>query len=122
MKKNNGKNGGLKTVAGVGTLLAAAAGAYFLYGTKKGKKVRKDVGDWSIKVKEDVVKKVKNLEGASEAAYKKVVDEVVKKYEGVKNVDWDELTSLGKELKGHWKNIVKQVKEGEKKAKKNSKK
>ncbi len=55
MEKKQSNNTG-KVMAGVGiaALAAAAAGAVFLYGTDAGKKKRKEIKGWSLRMKADV--------------------------------------------------------------------
>ncbi|MES3005999.1 MAG: hypothetical protein V4664_03580 [Patescibacteria group bacterium] len=93
----------------IGIAAAAAAGAYFLYGTKDGKKMQKKVRGWSLKAKGEVLEKLENLKEVNEDAYHKTVDAVLKRYETVKSVDAAELASIAKELKGHWANIRKEL-------------
>lgn len=95
--------------AGVGLGLAAAsAGAYFLYG-KATPKQKKKIKGWMLRMKGEVLEGLEGLQHTSEEAYTKVVDQVSRKYEAVKNIDKDELVAITKELKGHWKNISRQI-------------
>lgn len=96
------KNG--KVLLG-GLALAAAAGAYFLYGTKEGAKKRKKMRSWMLHLKADVMEKLEDLKEVSEDSYKKVVDEVKEKYKSLKQVDPEELEELVTRLKTHWDDI-----------------
>lgn len=108
---------GGKVAAGVGlaALAAAAAGAIFLYGTEAGKKQRKNIKSWSLRMKGDVIDRMEKMKEWSEESYAQVVDAVTEKYKNVKNVDPRELTAIAADLKRHWKNITRQVQGGTKK-------
>ncbi len=41
----------------------------------------------------------------NEATYNELVSSVMKKYQGLKNIDQGEVAELVKDLKKHWKNI-----------------
>ena len=90
---------------GVGlAALAAAAGAYFLYG-KGAAKNRQRVKGWMLKIKGEVLEKVENLKSANESAYREVVDQVTRRYRKMKDVNKKELQALGQDLKSSWKHI-----------------
>lgn len=88
--------------------VAAAAGAYFLYG-KDGAKNRKKVKSWALKTKAEVLEGLENAKEISEKEYAALVDKAVAKYNDVKNIDPSELKALGHELKKHWRSIAAQV-------------
>ena len=106
-KKSTGSGAGL--VAGIAAAAAAAAaGAYFLYG-KNAAKNRKVVKGWMLKAKGEVLDQMEKGKEMTEETYNKVIDQVSKKYQAVKNIDRSELDQMAKELKGHWKSISKQL-------------
>jgi hypothetical protein len=100
-----------KVAAGVGiaALAAAAAGAVFLYGTDAGKKKRKAIKGWTLRMKADVMDKMEKMKDVSEVAYHDVVDAVAKKYQQAKAIDPIELAALVRDMKNHWKGIKRQV-------------
>ncbi len=111
MKKNNKKQGSGTAVGVALAAVAAAAGAYFLYGTKDAKKNRKKVRGWALKAKGEVVEKLEKIKGEiNEENYNEIVESVLSKYEKVKDIAAPEIELVGKELKGHWKNIKKHLK------------
>jgi hypothetical protein len=113
-KQETGNNGAV--VAGIiGMAAATAAGAYFLYGTKDGKKVKKQIRGWALKAKGEVLEKVESLKAVNEDTYHEVIDGVLKRYQKIKGVDTAELASIAKELKGHWHNIRKEIEASAKK-------
>ena len=112
-KKNESHHTGAKVAVGVGVGLAAvaAAGAYF-FGSKEGAKRREKVLGWADKLKGEILDKLKELQDVNEEVYHGIVDHVVAAYHGVKNIDTEELSKLGKELKSHWENIRKDIETG----------
>ena len=101
--------------AGLATIAAAAAGAFFLYGSKEGAKHRKQIRGWALKMKGEVVEKMEQMKEVSEEKYRDVVDATTKRYQGLKNIDQSELMAMANELKGHWRNIKRQIDGGGKK-------
>lgn len=91
--------------AGLAAVAAAAAGAYFLYGTKEGAKKRKQVKAWSLKMKAEVLEKIEKLKDLDAETYEAIVASVAKKYEQVKGIEVADVAVLTKELKSHWKSI-----------------
>lgn len=117
-KQNQKEHAGGAVIGILGMAVAAVAGAYFLYGTKDGKKVKKQIKGWALKAKGEVLQKVENLKEVNEEAYHHVVDTVLGKYKTIKGVDVAELAAIAKELKGHWGNIRKELEAGAKKVSK----
>jgi hypothetical protein len=105
---------GSKVAAGLGiaALAAAAAGAYFLYGTDAGKQKRKQIKSWSLKMKADVLDRMEKMKDWSEEAYNMVIDNVTEKYKNAKNIDPKEVTAIANDLKRHWKSITRQIQVG----------
>jgi hypothetical protein len=99
-------NSGLMLLGGI---VAAAAGAYFVYGNKAAEVKIKKIKGWALKAKGEVVEKLEKLKDVNEDMYHSTIDAVMKKYENVKNVDVSELESVSKELKSHWKNIKREL-------------
>ncbi|MCL5667170.1 MAG: hypothetical protein M1383_05380 [Patescibacteria group bacterium] len=114
-KENNKKMGaGL----GLAALLAAAAGAYYFYGSKKAPKHRRQLKSWAVKAQGEVMERLENLKEVSQDTYAGVVDQVVGKYQKYKHIPADELAAMAAELKGHWNRISKELdKPGKKSAK-----
>jgi hypothetical protein len=100
-----------KVVLGVGlaALAAAAAGTYFLYGTKKGAKARKQIKGWMLKAKGEVLEKMEKMQEMNEQVYNKIVDEVKAGYKKVKSLDTKDVEAFGKEMKAHWKGIKQEM-------------
>jgi len=118
-KKVVGKKGvSAKTVIGVGVGVAAlSAAAYVLFGPD-GKKNRKAIRSWSVKMKGEIIEKFENAKELTEPVYHKIIDEAKAKYEKLKNVDPAELEATVNEIKRHWKAIKKEAVGGKKVASK----
>ncbi len=102
----------MATGAGLAAIAAAAAGAFFLYGTKEGAKQRKKIRGWGLRMKGEVLEKMEQMKEVSEDKYQEIVDSVAKRYQGLKSVDPEEVTLLVKELKSHWRSIKRQLDAG----------
>src|SRR3989338_6365228 len=109
MQKKNNLAKEVLVGTGLVAVVAAAAGAYFLYGSKNAKQHRKQVKSWTLKAKGEVLEKLEKLKEVNEEIYHKVVNEVSKKYQAVKSIDKKDVEELVRELKSHWKSIAKEV-------------
>lgn len=111
-------NGGLAVAAGVAATIAAAAGAYFLYGTKEGKKTQKKVKGWALKAKGEVLEKIEKMKDVSEDSYNGAVASVMDKYKKTMKDHGDDVEAVKKELHGYWSHLKKHLKTHAGKAKK----
>ena len=107
MKKSTKK--AIEIGAGIAGVAAAAAGAYILATSKKGKKATKKAVAWAGQAKKEVIAEVKKMKAVNQKTYAKAVDEVVNKYKGLKNVDVKDVIEFSQELKGHWDGIKKEI-------------
>src|SRR5690606_37044353 len=107
MVKKTNKN--VLGAIGVGAAIAAAAGAYFLYGSKNAKQNRMKVKSWALKAKAEVMEKLEKAQNINEKTFSKIVDDVVKKYKALRNVDAKEIALLAMEMKSHWNAIKKDL-------------
>lgn len=103
-KKVVTKNEGVAAV-GLAAMAAAAAGVYFLYGSKDATKKRKAVKSWSLKMKAEVLEKIEKLKEIDQKVYQDIIDTASKKYESLKGVDVTDVAAVSKELSSHWKAI-----------------
>jgi len=90
-------------------IAAASIAATMLLG-RHGKKNRKNLKAWSIKMKKDVVSKAKKLKVVTGPVYEKIVHEVAKEYEGMKEIGKEELQKEIASLKKEWHLAVKEAK------------
>jgi hypothetical protein len=112
MKNKKGISKGSKEVIGLGVaaMAAAAAGAYYLYGSTKGKAHRRAVKSWMFKAKAEVMDEIEKMKEVNEDTYKQAIAKVAKKYKDVKGMDRAELAALVATLHGHWKDIKGEIK------------
>ena len=89
----------------VAALAAAAAGAYYLYGSKESKDHRHAVKSWMLKAKAEVMDEIEKMKEINEDTYKQVIAKVANKYKDIKEMDRVELADLVATLHGHWKDI-----------------
>lgn len=111
MEKKNVKKG-LSTgaVVGIGATVAAlGAAAYILFGPD-GKKNKKAIKGWSIKMKGETIEKLEQAKEITEPVYHKIIDEVSAKYAKAKNIDAKDVELAVAEVKKHWKAMVKDAK------------
>ncbi|NCT02118.1 hypothetical protein GW766_02625 [Candidatus Parcubacteria bacterium] len=101
-----------KISVGVGLTAAAvaAAGAYFLYGSKNANKNRKAVKSWMLKAKAEVLEKLEEAKEMSQDEYEAIVKNVAGAYVGAKNASKAELKSFKDEMVDHWKAIERTAK------------
>jgi hypothetical protein len=109
------KNSIIKSVALGATITAAIAGTYFLYGSKNASKNRRKVKSWMLKARGEILERLENISEVNENIYRKIVKDVSEEYQALKNIDKKDIAEFVDELKGHWKNIAKELKVSNKK-------
>lgn len=108
-KKENKKSISAGKVIGVGASVAAlGAAAYVLFGPD-GKKNRKAVKSWAVKMKGDVIEKLENAKEITEPVYHDILDKVHAKYSKIKNIDANDVKAEIEDIRKHWKHIAKEV-------------
>ncbi len=107
-KKKGGAGAGL-VAAGVAAV-AAAAGAYFLYGTKEGAKTKKKIHSWAVKAKGEVLEKIEKMKDVTEESYNDAVASVMDKYKKVMKEHGDDVDAVKKELHSYWGHLKKHLK------------
>lgn len=107
--KKSGVSKGQAAAVGVGLTAAAvaAAGAYFLYGSKNAPKNRKAVKSWALKAKGEVLEALEKAEAMTEKEYKSLVDMIAGTYALVQGSTKGEIADFKKEMKDHWTKIEK---------------
>jgi len=109
-KKVNKKGLSAGAVVGIGAGVAAlSAASYILFGPK-GKKNRKVIKGWAVKMKGEVIEKLEDAKEITEPVYHNIVDTVKEKYAKVKNIDQKDIDEVALEIKKHWKSLVKDSK------------
>jgi hypothetical protein len=89
---------------------AAAAGSYFLYGSKDAAKNRKRVKGWALKAKGEVLEAIEKAGNMTEEEYHALIDTVTKAYGTAKKVGAGEAKEFKDEMKQHWKHLVSHAK------------
>ncbi|OGR64246.1 MAG: hypothetical protein A2X31_13335 [Elusimicrobia bacterium GWB2_63_22] len=95
--------------AGIAVAAIAAAATYFLTG-KRGVENREKIAAWTLKMKGEVLEKMKKMKDINKENYYALVDEVAKRYERVGRVSAEEMKHLTAEVKNAWTHISKQLK------------
>lgn len=113
-----------KISVGVGltTAAVAAAGAYFLYGSKNASKNRKTVKSWMLKAKAEVLEKLEDAKEMTQEEYEALIGSVAGAYAGLKTASKMDIKAFKEEMSQHWKAIEKSAKPLTKSAKKTVKK
>jgi hypothetical protein len=103
-KKKTEHTQGQTIAAGVGLTAAAvaAAGAYFLYGSKEADKNRKTVKSWALKAKAEVLEQMEDAKNMTRDEYEEMVQAVAGAYSGVKGATKKDLVEFASEMKEHW--------------------
>jgi 6-phosphogluconolactonase (cycloisomerase 2 family) len=98
-----------KISLGVGLTAAAvaAAGTFFLYGSKGASKNRKAVKSWVLKAKAEVLEKLETAKEMSADEYMQLIDTVGGAYAGLKEASKVDISTFKKEMKDHWNKIEK---------------
>jgi hypothetical protein len=94
--------------AGIALAAVAAAATYFLTG-KRGRENREKIAAWTLDMKAEVLRRMRQLKLLNREAYHTVVDEVAARYQRVGRVSASELAHLPRELKGAWSHISRQL-------------
>ena len=106
--KNAGDKKGNNLGVAVGlSAVAAAVGAYFMYGSKKAAKNRKAVKSWMFKAKAEVLEALENTQEMSKKEYDKLIDTVGTSYSNITTASRADLAAFKKEMKDHWLEIAK---------------
>lgn len=98
-----------KISIGVGLTAAAvaAAGTFFLYGSKGASKNRKAVKSWVLKAKAEVLEKLETAKEMTADEYMQLIDTVGGAYAGIKEASKVDISTFKKEMKEHWNKIEK---------------
>ena len=92
---------------GLGAAAVAAAGAYFLYGSKGAAKNRKAVKSWALMAKGEVLEKLEDAQDMTQKEYEALIKSVSGAYSTAKNASKKDIMEFSKEMKDHWKAIEK---------------
>jgi hypothetical protein len=95
-----------------GATMAAAAGAYYLYGSEKASAHRRKVGAWMRRAEREIVHEAKRLKNAaySDQNIRRVIDQVAKRYEAARELDPKDVKQFVAAVQKSWKDAGKVVK------------
>lgn len=104
-----------KTAAALGAAgatMAAAAGAYYLYGSEKASAHRRKVGAWMRRAEREIVHEAKRLKSAAytDANIRRVIDEVAKRYETARDLDPKDVREFVSAVQKSWQDAGRVVK------------
>jgi len=108
-KKTTEMTSAQKISVGVGLTAAAvaAAGTYFLYGSKGAAKNRKAVKSWMLKAKAEVLEKLEEAKEMTQEDYEALINGVATVYSELKTASRADIKSFKDEMKDQWKAIEK---------------
>ena len=108
MPKKDQISNAQKLGIGVGLTAAAvaAAGAYFLYGSKDAPENRKKVKSAVLKAKAEVLEVLENAKEITEDEFKAVVDGVMDTYTKAKSLSQKDVADFKKEMRENWQELV----------------
>ncbi|MFM2424297.1 MAG: hypothetical protein RLZZ70_688 [Candidatus Parcubacteria bacterium] len=108
-KKKAGLSEKEKMSIGIGLTAAAvaAAGAFFLAGSKNAAKNRKTVKSWALKAKAEVLEGLEKAQQMSQAEYEALIEQVGAAYAQVQTVSKADISGFKKEMKEQWQKIAK---------------
>ena len=122
MTKKQSQEKKIGTAVAVGAGIAAlSAAAYVLFGPE-GKKNRKAIRGWSVKMKGEVIEMLESAKDITEPVYHDIIEKVSQKYAKLKNIDEAELALVVADLRKQWKHMMRDSKPKKKVAKKAVKK
>lgn len=105
--KKSSLSTGEKVSIGVALTAAAvaAAGAYFLAGSKDSAKNRKIVKSWMLKAKADVLEGLETAKKMTAEEYLQLIDTVSAGYSSLQKVSKKDIAEFKTEMSDHWKKL-----------------
>jgi len=91
---------------GLTTAAVAAAGAYFLYGSKDAPENRKKVKSGILRAKAEVLETLENAQEITEEEFHDLVNGVVATYSKVQTLSKKDLSDFKKEMVDNWEDLV----------------
>lgn len=122
MAKEQSVKGKAGTIIAVGAGIAAlTVAAYVLFG-QEGKKNRKKIQGFAIKMKGEIIEKLESAKEITEPVYHQIVNTVAAKYAKMKNINQEDLENTVEEIRKQWKHLAKVARPKKKSTKKVAKK
>ena len=122
MAKEKSSKGSAGTIIAIGAGIAAlTAAAYVMFGPE-GKKNRKKITGWAVKMKGEIIEKLESAKEITEPVYHQIVNTVAAKYGKLKNINQEDLENTVEEIRKQWKHMAKAAQPKKKAVKKSAKK
>lgn len=106
----------VEIAVGITAAAVAAAGTYFLYGSKDAAKNRKKVKSWMLKAKAEALDALEDAKSMSREEYEELIESIAKTYTTVKGASRADIKEFKNEMKEYWQHIEKEGKQMAKKA------
>lgn len=107
-KKNLSSAQKVEIAVGITAAAVAAAGTYFLYGSKNAAKNRQKVKSWMLKAKAEVLDTLEEAQHMTKDEYDQLIEQVSAAYQSAKhNASKADIVAFKKEMKEHWEHIEK---------------
>jgi len=100
----------VEIAVGLTAAAVAAAGTYFLYGSKDAAKNRKKVKSWMLNAKGEVLSTLEKAQHMSKAEYEQLIEGVAATYSSMKDASKGDMAAFKKEMKEYWGEIEKKGK------------
>jgi len=100
----------VEIAVGLTAAAVAAAGAYFLYGSKDAEKNRKKVKSWMLNAKAEVLSTLEKAQHMSKEEYEQLIEGVAATYASMKDASKGDVAAFKKEMKDYWQHIEKKGK------------
>lgn len=100
----------VEIAVGLTAAAVAAAGTYFLYGSKDAAKNRKKVKSWMLNAKAEVLSTLEKAQHMSKAEYEQLIESVAATYSSMKDASKGDVSAFKKEMKEYWGEIEKKGK------------
>ena len=100
----------VEIAVGLTAAAVAAAGTYFLYGSKDAAKNRKKVKSWMLSAKAEVLSTMEKAQHMSKAEYEQLIEGVAATYSSMKDASKGDVSAFKKEMKEYWGEIEKKGK------------
>jgi hypothetical protein len=97
----------VEIAVGLTAAAVAAAGAYFLYGSKNAEKNRKKVKSWMLSAKAEVLNTLENAQHMTKEEYEALIERVAATYASLKDTSKGDISSFKREMKDYWQHIEK---------------
>ena len=110
-KTAKGISAGTVAIAGIGAAAAAAAGAYWFYGSPDATKHRKTAQSWMIKARAEVLEAIETaIQEAGvmdKDTYSKIVEGVLARYSKLSGVTSAQMSQVTRDMKDTWQHMQK---------------